>query len=1433
MKKRLLSFACWGACLLSLAYLLPAGLLMLPAVQEKVRQAVRSELSNRLGVPVGIATLHLEWLNRLRLEKLTLDDRNGERLLEADYLSVGFQLLPLISGRLFIDALRLADFTLRLDREHTTGELNAQFLIDAFISRDTETEVDICLQSVLLRKGRITFASEGLEISGLAARFSLPVLRKDSILLHLDRLSFLEERGFHLQALKGNLSGNGKDFFANGIELTLPRSTLKIPQLTKAGTTFTLTLDQSDLCPADLAPFFPALDTFSHTVHFSASVEGQPDSLHLYTLEAGIGEDVGFQAELTLSHLRSDSLYLAGTVHRLFATPQGLSLLLTALGSDFPLPHYTKGLGTLSFSGQVDGTTAKLKACGAFTSRMGTLQTDVFIGKGTGNVAFTADGFARITSRELIAKGNGTLAFMQNGDYSGSLSAHISRWLFNGYDYTNISLNGDFRQNGFSGSLHIDDPNATAHLNGMFRRQQQNSVFDFTAHVRHLKSDRLHLTSAYSDTDLSFNLAVNLTGDHIDNAQGILRIDSLSLLSPNNRFSLPQLTLSADEQPSGRKLTLTSELINGELSGHYSFATLIPQFRQTLAAYLPAYFLHKEPLPALHESEEGEFNFLFSISNTETLSAALKLPFTVVEEARLSGFYNSRYDKFRLEAWLPKCRIGRSLVQGGYLSCENPYARIELLARATQVGRSARNFFHLKADAADDNLHASFNWSNNKTPFSGLSLSSGFLFSPDNTVEIHIHQSPLYINDTLWRIMPAHISLREDKVYIDHFSVEHNDLFFHLNGTLSHDLTDTLHLDLHQLELASIFDILNIPNLRFGGTATGSFLINDPYQSRILQTNNFTVENFSLNNAPLGRLNLHSHWDNQHQGIFLRGSIYNNDSTRTDVKGYIYPLQPHSGLSLRFNANDLNLAFLHSFFHPVLRDFSGRAFGPVHFFGPFTSLDLSGDAYVKDVRMTFDFLNTSYSFSDSVHLDTGIIRISQALLFDKVGNTALADFSFQHAFFKDFTFSADLHTDNFLAYDQSERTNPMIFGPAFGNGSLHIEGNNKRVDFDINMRSQPHTAVNFNFTHIAPGAENSFIRFVPSLTSASPPSYPTLQTADSLPTTDDDPVEIYVNLLLDITPDAILELAMASSGDRIRGRANGNILLHYNSLSDLRIYGNAHIVEGDYNFSLQQFIRRNFKIREGGSISFQGDPLQATLDLDAIYSLSANIGDLDPGLLFEADRTNVPVNCILSLQGALQQPLISFDIELPGSNTEIERQVRSFINTQSMMAQQIIYLMALNKFYTPSYSAFAGSGELSAVASATLSSQLSGLLNSISDKVQIGTNIYSSYDGMDDTEVEMLLSSQLLDNRLLFNGNFGYRNSYNLGKNVFVGEFDLEYKLTPLGEIRLKAYNHANDMYRYLTQSRTTQGFGILFKKDFTLLPELFRKRKRPNPTPQ
>lgn len=165
-----------------------------------------------------------------------------------------------------------------------------------------------------------------------------------------------------------------------------------------------------------------------------------------------------------------------------------------------------------------------------------------------------------------------------------------------------------------------------------------------------------------------------------------------------------------------------------------------------------------------------------------------------------------------------------------------------------------------------------------------------------------------------------------------------------------------------------------------------------------------------------------------------------------------------------------------------------------------------------------------------------------------------------------------------------------------------------------------------------------------------------------------------------------------------------------------------------------------------------------------------------------------------------------------------------------MMNRQIIYLLALSRFYTPDYMASTTKGnELVSVASSTISSQLSNLLGSISDNWNIAPTFRSDRGDFSDVEVDVALSSRLLNNRLLFNGNFGYRDN-SLNTSQFVGDFDLEYLLDRPGMWRLKAYNRYNDQNYYLRTAPTTQGVGVVLKRDFdsflSFLRPLLRRSK-------
>ena len=278
--------------------------------------------------------------------------------------------------------------------------------------------------------------------------------------------------------------------------------------------------------------------------------------------------------------------------------------------------------------------------------------------------------------------------------------------------------------------------------------------------------------------------------------------------------------------------------------------------------------------------------------------------------------------------------------------------------------------------------------------------------------------------------------------------------------------------------------------------------------------------------------------------------------------------------------------------------------------------------------------------------------------------------------------------------------------------------------------------------------------------------------------------------------------------------------------NDLRMYGKYTLQQGTYNFSLQDIILRDFSIKPGSSISFNGDPMNGTLDIKAAYRVNTNLTDLDKSFANDRDlnRTNVPVDAMLMVQGEMTQPDITFDVEFPTLNDEVSQKVRSIISSEDMMTRQIVYLLALNRFYTPEYmGGSSGGGELASVASSTISSQLSNILGQLTDKINIMPSLRSEKGDFSDLEVDLALSSRLFNNRLWINGNLGYRDRTN-SSTTFIGDFDIEYLLHRNGNLRLKAYNHFNDQNYYLKSALTTQGIGVIYRKDFD---RLFRRKRK------
>jgi len=616
--------------------------------------------------------------------------------------------------------------------------------------------------------------------------------------------------------------------------------------------------------------------------------------------------------------------------------------------------------------------------------------------------------------------------------------------------------------------------------------------------------------------------------------------------------------------------------------------------------------------------------------------------------------------------------------------------------------------------------------------------------------------------------------------------------------------------------------------VNFEGDATGMAYASGVLKKPVLDTR-LSIMNFTLNGGLLGDLDIYGAWDNEKKGIYLDAHIQEKDISKTHVNGFIYPIKPTSGLDLNIDANNLNIKFLEHYMRSIAQDVRGRASGKVHFYGKFKGLTLDG-AVMTDASMKFDILNTSFALKDTIRLAPEGITFDNIHIADMEGHQGKLNGYLHYEHFKNIKYQFDIQVNNMLVMNTQESPDFPFYGTVYATGNALLTGNAQDgLDANIAMTTNRNTNFTYSTGTVASATNNQFIKFVDKT--------PRRSIQDSVQLVSfyeqvqqkiekkESQTDIRLNILVDATPDATMKIIMDPvAGDYISGRGSGNIRMEFYNKGDMKMFGNYHIQQGIYKFSLQEVIRKDFIIKEGSTITFNGPPLDATLDIQASYTVpSASLNDLIPDASTIIQQPNVRVNCMMNLNGILLRPTIKLGIELPNERDEVQALVRNYLSTDEQMNMQILYLLGIGKFYMENNTGERQSSDMmSSVLSSTLSGQLNNMLSQIIDNNNwnIGTNLSTGEKGWTDMEVEGILSGQLLNNRLIINGNFGYRDNPMANTN-FVGDFEAEWLLTRSGDVRLKAYNETNDHY-YTKTNLTTQGVGVMYKKDFNKWNELF-----------
>lgn len=1490
-------FRAVAVVLLVLAVALPASLyvlLSMTPVQNEVRNTASRELSRLLGAQVDIDDVNIHPFNRLSIKGVRIiRPTEADTVASVETISAGFELYHFLrTGELIVDYALVDEAHFNLWRADKTSPANFEEII-ANVKKDRrsgrKSSFHLKINTVILRRSSLDynilserppeghrFDAAHIAISDFNLNAYIPDLSSDQYDIELEHLSFKERSGFELRRLQSKISVGHQGLRVSDFSIALPdsRFSLKpvelhydgysdIPRAMAEAPLTIGTSARSRIYPPDLQAFLPQLEHLSRPFALEFDIRLGDKSAEINNFALSDAERGAFALRLRGNARKTDEGYeyklenataaLDGTEAVALVSPYIGAAQQTALKSIVAQAVSLKAEGNQDrgkFTVRTDGT------AGEFSMNASYVILPYKSIRLSGNSSFRNLDLGLISGNNNLGLISGKIEGKGRTGRKpeGEIKAEIFDFDFRGYTYRDIDLSATL-ENKKQLELRVDmnDPSAIVHAYTLYTNEDSVKRLQATAMVANVDFNALGFDKRREGYRFGAKLNTDLDISDFSRGHGFIRLNDIRWLNADNSgLRIDDFTVNADSKSVPATIDIDSDILKGSFEGEYTFSTLVPQLKSIAAHFVPA-LIDDTYVP--DASKSNSFGFNFTLLPSENVSEFFGLPVHIVHNAELEGAFDSRKGQATLSLEAPYLRNGDKLIEGTAL-------------HATMDREADRSYIYItsqiptnKGDmalsglikGADNIIDTRIDWRiERKIPLNGtMSFSTEILPRPEHNdnmlcpIPLTVNFNPGTINfgDETWSIRKSRITVGNE-ISVDGFGLDAGKQSIAIDGTAGHNEDDNITIDLRSIALLPIFETLEIDKAMIGGRATGRFSARRLLSSEPeLFCPRLHVDSIGYNRCTIGDADIETHWSNSDKAFAFDADISGLKGDKSRIAGKIFPM--NEALDIDFDARHVPVGFLKPFMEAFASDINGHASGHCRLFGTFKEVDLEGNVMAENVKMKIDFTNTWYTANDSVCMTPGVIRLNDVTIRDVEGHTAKLDGIVRHTYFKEPVFKFDIsHAHDFLSFNATPKQYPDWYGTIYGNGGASISGYPGVVDIKVDMTTAPRSTFTFVLSDRLDAESYSFLHF----RDATPDTLRAPEKHDDTPAivrelknrikaSNTDEASAYnMDLRVGITKDAQMTLVMdPTAGDEIKAIGEGNLHLAYQSVDNsLNIWGAYTVLSGSYRFTLQDIIIRDFTIKEGSEIRFDGDPYAVKTNLQAYYATNANLSDLDESFLQdkEVSRTNVPVHALMLVSGDIRQPSIDFDLEFPTLTSDTYRKVRSIVSTSDMMNRQIIYLLALNRFYTPDYMASTTKGsELFSVASSTISSQLGNMLGKLSDNWSIAPNLRSDRGDFSDVEVDVALSSRLLNNRLLFNGNFGYRDK-SLNTNQFVGDFDIEYLLNKRGSWRLKAYNRYNDRNFYVRSAQTTQGIGIVFRRDFDDFLSFLRKfRKQPAET--
>jgi hypothetical protein len=1449
-------------------------LLRSPTIQTWLAKRVAYNLSVKLKTKVTVGGVNFEFIKTLVLEDVFIGDLHGDTVLLAPKLKVDISYFGLSDRWVVVDGLNLVNAKIKMKKYKGEHDMAYTFLMDALSGPETSStknpgipwrfnlnSINITNLEFVYDFKQNTDTSWGMNFrniraTGVNARLSDLHIHGDTLHTVVEYLSCREKSGFILKSLSGEaeLSQHSAEF--KDLRVLTGSSSVNTYLLFTYhdphdfedfadSVTMKGIFSPSEVEMADIAYFARDLRGIHKKVEIQkGTVTGKIKNLKAKDLELAFGKNSHLIGDISFQGLPEiEQTYIVFKAKSFNSTKEDLEQIPVPPFREekmLKLPANFASLGNIRFHGTWEGFMNEFVAYGEFNTAIGSLTSDISLRTNkekkmsyNGKLAvrdfdigrfFSMSGFGK-----LSMSGEFQGADISNSDAEIQLKNGVAQYLeLNQYTYKNIRFDGGFSRKELKGGLSIEDENINLRYNGTIDFKGKLPVLDFVAEVRDANLGALHFFHGGQNASLSAKAEVSLQGDNLDNLLGKVSLTSVKYIQDKARIILPEVNVFANENANGKIISISSDYVDASVSGRFSFLDIQTYTRKYLASYIPAYFSDPVKPGKVHETQK-DFSFNIVLKNTDMLSSLFFPQLTAAHNTTITGSLNTGSHLLKLDAASRELGIGPTRIadwslhaeseNGDKLSLNTECSRI-LFSDSVGVDR-----FTLRTTEAKDSVSFLLDWRNDtKKKYAGSVKAGLKVFSPVSS-QLKIEDAQIFIEDSLWKERGKNIvSFDSSRIMFHDFGFANNRQSISLDGTISQNKSDYLTVLIDKFNLANINSVLRSSGISLKGLIDSKTTVSDLYHS-VVFTSASDFTSLQVNNDTIGSGSVESVWDKKKEAVYLHGKFARGQVPDILFSGNYYPSKTENNLDFDLGLTQLNMSIFTPYVKDFCRNFEGHFSGNMNLKGTLRKPVLTGSVTATGEKITFNYLNTNYHFKDQlITIEDNAFVMSNFILLDEFGNKATVhNGRLTHDHYRNFHLNYPIETSDFMCLNTVESDNPDYYGTAFVSGPVTISGTVDQLNIVANVKTEKYYERKTSRTHYTniyiplestqEVATNNYIRFVRKDSVKTKSTYKVNLNGISL------------DFNLEVTPDANIQMIFDQKvGDVIKAKGSGNIQMNISTLGKFSMLGDYSIETGEYLFTLKNLINKKFKIEKGGTISWSGDPKDASINLKADYLVRAS---LKPVVQTDTSGRRYPVNCIMALTGSLLQPTINFDIEIPTVDETTQQEVKRNINNEQEVNRQVLALLVLNNFVPPlGFEAQnSGTSAVNATTSELLSNQLSNWLSQISSEFDLRVK-YRPGEAATRDEMEVALSTQVLNDRLTVDGSVisGANNQKNTNTNNLVGDVSVEYKLTKSGKIRLKAYNKTNDNTVLNADAPYSQGLGLAYKEDFNTFDELVKR---------